>query len=318
MKNALEDWSGVRVFLAVYRKGSTLAASRELGMSQPTVARRIDALEHDLGLTLFVRDTRGFQATQAARQLFPLAEAAEAAFTALSASAQALRQVQARPIRLTAPRLNFTPLFSQILADFCATHPEVRFELISSYRLLDLCAGDADVALRITRQITDERLICTRLTEVTSSLYGSQSYAQQRGLPKSEADLAGHSFVLYDAKPGSLLMNDWLLERVAPEQIVSRCADAESVNAAIAAGIGLGPVSTSLSFDYPMLVPCFDPPPGTSLSSWLAISPEAYARPEIRAFAQFFAPRFRADYKALKEQNLVRQAEAAARATKIA
>ncbi|MBT8425437.1 MAG: LysR family transcriptional regulator, partial [Silicimonas sp.] len=52
MKSEFRNWSDIRVFLAVIREGSTLAASRKLGVAQPTVARRIDALEHETGLIL--------------------------------------------------------------------------------------------------------------------------------------------------------------------------------------------------------------------------------------------------------------------------
>ncbi len=302
MKNAFEDWSGIRIFLAVFRRGSTLAASRELGMSQPTVARRIDALEHELGLPLFERDTRGVRPTENAKSLLPLAEAVEAAILGLAAEAERARRPNSRPIRITAPRLNFSPLFSTIIADFSAEHPGTRFEFIASYELLDLCAGEADVAIRITRRVTDDRLICTKLTDVTSSLYASRAYAQMYGLPKSPADFVGHSFAIYDPTPGSMLLNTWLLERIAPEQVVFRSADAESVNAAIVAGFGIGPVPTSLALDYPTLVRCFEPPDGTNVSSWLVIGPDAYRRPEVRTFAKFFAPRFRAAYKALRSR----------------
>jgi DNA-binding transcriptional LysR family regulator len=39
MKSAFQNWADVRVFLAVMRTGSTLAAAKVLDMSQPTVAR---------------------------------------------------------------------------------------------------------------------------------------------------------------------------------------------------------------------------------------------------------------------------------------
>ena len=42
MKGVFQNLSDVRVFLAVLRAGSTLAASKTLGMAQPTVARRIE------------------------------------------------------------------------------------------------------------------------------------------------------------------------------------------------------------------------------------------------------------------------------------
>ena len=61
MQSRFKDWGDVRVFLAVMREGSTLAASRVLGINQTTVARRIDVLENALGLTLFEKTTAGSQ-----------------------------------------------------------------------------------------------------------------------------------------------------------------------------------------------------------------------------------------------------------------
>ena len=43
------DWSDVRVFLAVAREGSMRAAGRALGLSQPTIARRLAAFETSFG-----------------------------------------------------------------------------------------------------------------------------------------------------------------------------------------------------------------------------------------------------------------------------
>lgn len=278
-------------------------------MSQPTVTRRIDVLEHVLGLTLFERDTRGFRATRAAERLLPCAESVEAAMCRLTDEASAARRTILQPIRITAPRRNFSPLFSAILAEFNVLHPAVRFELISSYELLDLAAGEADVAIRIAAQVTDERLICSRLTEVTSTLFASRGYAAAHGLPASEHELAGHSFVVYDPSPSPRGINSWLLQRIGTDQIVSRSADAESVCAAIAAGLGIGPVPVSLAVDYPTMVPCFEPPPETTVHSWLCIAPEAYRRPEVRDFAAYFAPRFRAGYAAHKAEGARRWAE---------
>ena len=77
MNSQFKNWSDLRVFLAVFRLGSTLAASKKLGIAQPTVSRRIDALEAEVGLTLFDRDTRGFKPTDFAKLLLPLAEEME-------------------------------------------------------------------------------------------------------------------------------------------------------------------------------------------------------------------------------------------------
>lgn len=107
MNSRFDSWGDVRVFLSVLDTGSTLAASRKLGMSQPTVARRIDALEHALKLTLFERDTRGFRPTQEALALVEGARSIEAAAVSFRDKAARLGGVNTRPIRLTAPQTNF-------------------------------------------------------------------------------------------------------------------------------------------------------------------------------------------------------------------
>lgn len=298
MKSDFRNWSDIRVFLAVLRKGSTLAASRDLGMAQPTVARRIEALEHALELTLFSRDTRGFRPTAAAIRVAERAAEVEAAAEAFWKAAETARREGARPIRLTAPRVNFSENLSAILADFTAAHPGTQFELVSSYQYLDLIAGEADVAVRIARQIDDERLICRRMTTVTSSLYASRGYAEKHGVPGSDAEFAGHRFVAYEGRYASLRMNQWLLARIDPSQIVSRCTDVEGMVAAVGAGLGIGPVATSLARDHGGLVRCFEPPEGTAVASWLVISPDAWRRPEVKAFAAFFVPRYRAIFRA--------------------
>lgn len=297
MKSGFHNWSDIRVFLAVLRTGSTLAASKQLGMAQPTVARRIEALEHALKLTLFDRDTRGFHPTQDAQRLMVTAEQIETSINAFTGEAENSFRANARPILITAPRTNFSANFAAILSEFSAEHPGVHFEFISTYDILDLAAGEADVAIRIAKTIDDERLICRKLTTVTASLYASQGYADRSGLPASESEFAGHKFVVYDRFASSLGVNEWLIDRIDSSQIVSRCSDAEAMIAAVKVGIGIGIVATSMAKDDGTFLRCFAPPEGTSATSWLLISPDAYRRPEVKAFSAFFAPRYKAIFK---------------------
>ena len=58
--NSLFDWSLVRSFLAVLEKGSLLAASRHLQLSQPTIGRHVAELESHLGLVLFELNESAF------------------------------------------------------------------------------------------------------------------------------------------------------------------------------------------------------------------------------------------------------------------
>jgi DNA-binding transcriptional LysR family regulator len=178
MKNEFRNWSDVRVFLAVIREGSTLAASRKLSVAQPTVARRIGALENETGLTLFERDTRGFKPTEEARTLYPLAEAIEAATKNFASKTREL--AERRPIRITAPGY-FSDRVSDIFSEFVALNPGVAFEFIASLKVLNLSVGEADIALRISRNEPDETLVCRKISTEKWALFGAQSYADKQG-----------------------------------------------------------------------------------------------------------------------------------------
>ena len=291
MKSDSWNWSDLRVFLAVLDAGSTLAASKALGMAQPTVARRIDALEHATGLTLFERDTRGARPTADARDLEAEARAVAEAAAAFEGAVSRAGRTLERPIRLTAPKSNFSENLAEALADFTDMHPGVRFEFVASNEYVDLIAGDADVAIRFG-EIGDDRLICRKLTMSTASVYGSRTYAERHGLPAGEHDLAGHRFMGYDRLRRTFPVYNWLLERISPDQIVGRVSDPEAIVPAVRAGLGLGVVPTTLA-EEAGLVRCFPPPEGMSVTGHLVMSPEAWRRPEVKAFAKFFVPRFR-------------------------
>ncbi len=49
------DWTLLRSFLAVIRRGTLSAAARTTGLTQPTIGRHVDELEAGLGIALFTR-----------------------------------------------------------------------------------------------------------------------------------------------------------------------------------------------------------------------------------------------------------------------
>ena len=63
------DWDNLRVFLTLAEEGNLTAAARRLRVSHPTVARRIRALEEELGSRLFDRLPDRFQPTEQALEL---------------------------------------------------------------------------------------------------------------------------------------------------------------------------------------------------------------------------------------------------------
>ena len=98
------DWNDLKAFLAVARGGSTLAASKSMGVNQTTVSRRLEALEAALQLKLVERSQTGARLTEAGRDLLAEAEKVERAAGALGSRAAAHQRGLAGSIRLTAWR----------------------------------------------------------------------------------------------------------------------------------------------------------------------------------------------------------------------
>lgn len=295
MKKPFRNWSDVRAFLAVVREGSTLAASRKLDMAQPTVARRVEALEHELELVLFEKDTRGFRTTTAAQDLVPLAEAMERAAMALCERAAAL--TSARLIRITAFNRNFSPRAMAIFDDFTERYPETSFEFLPGVRPLDLMAGEADVALRLTWAEPHPDLIRRKISTAQFAFYGSDSYAAKHGLPRSVEELNAHRFVSFKRPDVHPWHHSWLERTVDPSRIVQVYPEVDVLNAAVESGRALGIMNVRLAEGTNGLQRCFDPIEELDAQHLLLISPAAYRRPEVKTFVTFFAPRYAAIFR---------------------
>ena len=293
MKSVFQNLSDVRVFLAVLRAGSTLAASKTLGMAQPTVARRVEALERTLGLDLFERNTQGFRPTPDALALVSNAEAVEAAAHELDSVASRLANTKSRTIRITAVTDAFNPRLSAILESFVDSFGNVNFDLVPNDDAVDISSGEVDVAIRWTNaEISDPALICRKLATVGVSLIASKTYAAKFELPRSEAEMEGHQFLAWGGKLADNAMNKWLLQRISPEQIAMTCQDFKAMETAVQMGAGIGTLLTRFARSSDTLVHCFELPKDLGSSVWLLVNPTAYRRPEVKAFTAFFAPRY--------------------------
>ncbi|MCT8158643.1 LysR family transcriptional regulator [Pseudoruegeria sp. SHC-113] len=298
MKSVFRNWSDIPIFLSVMRLGSTLAAARALGMAQPTVARRIEALEQSLGLTLFDRDTRGSHPTAAAKALLPAAEAIEAqaqAFARLAAD-----QNLAQPIRITGFSANLQDSTSEIFSGFSQRHPDIAFEFLPAVRVLDLAAGEADIALRICWTPPDDALICRHISDAKFTLFGSPDYAAKHGLPKRPEELKDHivfGFHRDDIRP---VTHDWLASYMPEGRLSRRFSEITVLDAAVRAGQGLGIINLRLAEKDERagrLIRCFEPPEALCAPHLVLIAPQAYRRPEVRSFLRYFIPRYAALFK---------------------
>lgn len=80
------DWNDIKVLIEVAKAGSFTGASTALGISQPTITRRVAAVEAAAGARLFRRSTTGVELTEVGRDLMHRAAKVEASIQDFEAS----------------------------------------------------------------------------------------------------------------------------------------------------------------------------------------------------------------------------------------
>lgn len=287
------EWSDLRIFLSVAREGSTLAAARALGINQTTVSRRIDALQHALGLTLVTRDTRGSTLTPQGITLRARAELVEVAALDLETEAMRLTRDLSGVIRVTAPEAIMTHMISPLMVEYRHHHPEVRFENLSSEVRLNLEKGEADVAFRAGGALTGDTLINQRLPNMCFSAYCSEGYAATHVMPMSPQDLRLHSIVAYGKNLAMQPFSIHFMSHVSGDQVVATCNTIPNMSGALRSGMGVGAMACLDGDKTPGLVRCFPPPPEMDSPWWMLAPPDAYQQPRVRSFMAFAADRIR-------------------------
>lgn len=201
--NTEPDWSLYRTFLAVVQEGSLSGAARRLGLTQPTVARHIDALEAAIGADLFLRSQRGLMPTEMALGLKPYAETLAATAAALVRAASGAAGEVRGTVRVSASEVVGVEHLPPILARLRRRHPGLVVELVLSNAVDDLLRREADIAVRMTEPL-QEALVARRLQPITLGLHARRDYLDRREVPASLADLAGHDLIGFDRETPAL------------------------------------------------------------------------------------------------------------------
>src|ERR1700710_1581148 len=139
------------VFAAVVEAGSLTAAADRLGIAKTMVSTHMQRLEAEVGATLLMRTTRRVSVTEAGRTFYEasrqILSATEEAISALAQESGVLRGA----LRVATPIDYGASVIAPVLVGLQQRHPELRIELVSADRQVDLVAESVDVAIRLRR-----------------------------------------------------------------------------------------------------------------------------------------------------------------------
>jgi DNA-binding transcriptional LysR family regulator len=265
----------LRTFLAVAQSLSFTQAATRLELSQPTVSQQVRRLEEDVGRALFVRDTHGVRLTQDGEAMAGFARGILAAHEQATAYFSGSRPRGRLRIGMS-DDLALTRL-PQILRDFRADYPLVDFDLTVdqsgtlNQRLeenkLDVFIGKRPRGEERGRLVKRERLVWV-------------------GTPATKLDLTKPlPLVVYPAPSISRTEMHRALNRAGmPYRSACVCRGVNGLIAAVAAGVGVSALATSLVPEQlTPLGPSHKLPDLGSIDLVVLTSPRAERRPAVQA-----------------------------------
>jgi len=192
------DINSVELFTRVATLGAIGRAGEEFGYSPTTASQRIQALEEELGVTLFVRTTRSVTLTQDG-ELF-LAHA-KSILTGIEDARQDLSGGATRVkglLRVTASASFGQLHISPYIAEFMRLYPEAQVQLNLSDSIIDIVELGYDLSIRIGT-LPASTLLGRKLADNPRSLVASPKYIEEYGAPETVADLSRHNCLIQGA-----------------------------------------------------------------------------------------------------------------------
>lgn len=174
------DWDDLRTFLAIARQGTLSAAARTLGVTQPTVGRRLTAMEERTGARLLQRLPDGYALTPLGEAVLGNAERAEAEVLAAERVIAGKDIALEGVVRLTTVDTLAARVVSPALAELQLRHPGIIVELVPDTRSLSLSKREADIALRMSR-FEGHEVAARRVGSLAMGLYASRDGSERLG-----------------------------------------------------------------------------------------------------------------------------------------
>ncbi len=276
------DWSLYRTFRAVLLAGSFSAAARQLGLTQPTVARHVEALERTIGRALFLRSPRGLEPTEAARALAPFADTLAATAAALLRAASGTANAVAGTVRVSASEVVGVEHLPPILAALRAAHPALVVELTLSNAVDDLLRREADVAVRMLAP-AQAALVARKLSPLPFGLYARQDYLARRGVPADLDALRDHDLVGFDRETPAIRAHVARFPMLGRASFALRADNDLAQLAAIRAGFGIGVCQVGLARRDPALRRVLAEQFALELGLWIVMHEDLRASAPCRA-----------------------------------
>jgi DNA-binding transcriptional LysR family regulator len=275
------QWDDLRVFLAVARAGNLSAAARVIGQTQPTMGRRLRALEDAVSAKLFHRRADGFVLTDEGAGILAHVERMEAEALAVDRVIAGQEVELEGMLRVSTSEWFGNRVLAPVFARFTQRHPRVVIELLTDTRLLSLARREADLVFRF-RRFDESDIVQRKIVHADFGVYASTAYLKRLGVPQ-RGEETGHSLITMDEAFATLADVTWLRRTLPRAHIASR-SNSRDVQASLCAaggGIAVLPRCLGDTLRNVRLLDLGETPPGRDI--WAGYHHDLRRLPRLRA-----------------------------------
>jgi DNA-binding transcriptional LysR family regulator len=285
----VERWDDLRVLLAIERAGSLASAAEILGVNKTTVLRRLDALEHDLGVALVRRSSRGVDLTEHSGPALEAARRIAEIVTDVEREIGGLDREPRGVVTVTAPVFFARSIMVGELAALREQHPKVEVHVLTTDIVLDMRGRAADIAVRNTPP-NDGAFVRRRAGAIALGIYASHAYLERRPVSGVRADLLNHQWIGLETAVAPADGLRWIDELAPP--VAFRATDQLATLDAARAGIGLAVLPCMIADAEATLVRLDQIQPPTAVTVWLVIQADLKDVPRVRAVSDWLLAMF--------------------------
>ena len=293
------DWNQLRVFATVAEVGSFTGAGKALGLSQSAVSRQISTLEGGLGVMLFRRHASGIHMTEPGTELQRAVGDMSSRLALATGRINEYREKPEGPLRITTSVTFGSAWLSARMNTFLEAYPDISVSLLLVDNLeLDLCQGQADVAVRFSRP-SELNLVQRKLMSIHYHVFASKQYLEANGTPKSVKDLDRHRLIVYGEDVRAPVEDiNWLLGTGRPEgdprMPALRVNSVHGIYRAVLSGFGIAALPYYMSEESSELQQILSDLEGPSIEAYFVYPEELRHSKRIDVLRDFLLDEVRA------------------------
>ncbi len=188
-------FSALDVFVAVAKHQSFRKAALERGVSPSALSHAIRGLEQALDVRLFNRTNRSIRITPAGQLLLERVGPALRDVSEAIAEVGLFRGRPAGPLRLNVPRNAAELVIRPMIGRFLAAYPDIRLEVVTDDRLVDIVADGFDAGIRAGQHLAQDMIQVPVGPPLRFAVVGAPAYFARHERPRVPHDLHAHACI---------------------------------------------------------------------------------------------------------------------------